>query len=126
MKDSPDSACYGHIGTDSITVFVNHLTKIIEKSSSVIPEDIHFGIVLDQHYRYRIGLRNGNCSLDPNAHKSNDCEFHCSSDVLEEICTGTLNPIRAFLDGRLLIYGDVGLALSLREHFALRSDSKSK
>ena len=44
-----------------------------------------------------------------------DCEIRCTTDTFMRIVRGSLGSNRAFLSGRLMISGDVGLALALEQ-----------
>ncbi|MEZ0607626.1 SCP2 sterol-binding domain-containing protein [Fibrella sp. WM1] len=42
-----------------------------------------------------------------------DCEMHVSVDNLEKMGTGDLNPMMAFMTGKLKVKGDMGVAMKL-------------
>ena len=129
MEKTLTSACHNIDDlkdTESLTVFTQHLLKIIQNSSDCLPDAVNFGLVVNNELLCQIGVELGQCVVRPTAQKYNDCEFHCSDQILAELCRGTLNPIRAFLDGRLLIYGDVGLALLLHRQFVKNTEENPK
>jgi putative sterol carrier protein len=49
-----------------------------------------------------------------------DCVIEASEDVFLRIANGALNPMGAFLTGKVRVTGDVALAVRLRDLFAQR------
>ena len=42
-----------------------------------------------------------------------DCTVKCDLDVLEDLVSGDLNPTAAFMQGKIKIEGDMGVAMKL-------------
>jgi putative sterol carrier protein len=92
--------------------------ELIESAAQVLPNPARFGFCINEEEQCQIVLLNFKATPSLKKHLPNDCELHCDEEVLKNMYTGALNPIRAFLDGRLRIFGDVGLALRLRVSIA--------
>ena len=82
-----------------------------------LPQDVTFAFVLtgESGGSWQVQRKNGSFSIGPIDQQPKDCELHCSSGVFFQILSGKLNPRRAWLDGRLNLIGDVGLAIRLQE-----------
>ncbi len=48
-----------------------------------------------------------------NEDKDADCELHVSMENLEKLGSGELNPMMAFMGGKLKVKGDMGVAMKM-------------
>ena len=55
------------------------------------------------------------------ATKRVDCRLRCSEEDLLGIIQGRTDPLRAFLDGRLEVEGDIGLAMKIQKAVVARA-----
>jgi putative sterol carrier protein len=53
-----------------------------------------------------------------NEDKPADCDLHVSVDNLVKMGTGNLNPMMAFMSGKLKVKGDMGLAMKMGQVMA--------
>ena len=96
------------------TFFSQRLPETVATVLDSLPEQVVFAFFLDDQawQLHRIGEA---VQVGPITEVPKDCEFHCSTDVFLQIISGALNPARAFIDGRLRLQGDLGLALRLQK-----------
>jgi len=53
-----------------------------------------------------------------------DCRLECSVEDFQSLVTGSLDGMDGYMDGRLAVQGDVGLALRLQEVVSLAVELK--
>ena len=99
------------------TFFAQYLPNRLEEAFDRLPQNVVFAFFLgvDEWQLERSGEA---IHVGPITEVPKDCEFHCSMQVFQDIIKGELNPTRAFLDGRLRLQGDLGLALQLQKVLA--------
>ena len=52
-----------------------------------------------------------------NNDRATDCTVQCSMDTLGDLMSGELNPMNAFMTGKIQVSGDMGVALKLQKLF---------
>ena len=93
--------------------FIHQLPSSMTKVLDLLPEEVVFAFFFDEQ-AWQLSRVGANISVGPITEIPKDCEFHCSHEVFSQIISGSLQPDRAFLDGRLRLQGDLGLALHLQ------------
>jgi hypothetical protein len=63
---------------------------------------------------WQVAVVDGHPDVGPAREGPPDCEVRCEAAVFMAIVGGALEPRRAYLDGRVEVAGDVGLALRLQ------------
>ena len=96
------------------TFFSQRLPETVTTILDLLPQHVVFAFFLDDQ-AWQMHRMGENIIIGSITEVPKDCEFHCSRDVFSQIISGTLNPARAFLDGRLKLQGDLGLALQLQK-----------
>ena len=93
--------------------FINQLPQSMTQVLDLLPEEVVFAFFLEEQawQLHRVGTQ---VYVGPITEDPKDCEFYCSQEVFSQIISGALKPARAFLDGRLRLQGDLGLALHLQ------------
>jgi len=93
--------------------FIKQLPQNITEVLDLLPQEVVFAFFLEEQgwQLHRMGAQ---VYVGPVTEDPKDCEFHCSREVFMQIISGALKPARAFLDGRLRLQGDLGLALHLQ------------
>ena len=93
--------------------FVQLLPQTMPKVMHHLPENVVFAFFLEDE-AWQLNRSGEEFFVGPVTEVPKDCEFHCSREVFSQIIAGDLKPARAFLDGRLRLQGDLGLALHLQ------------
>ena len=93
--------------------FLNRLPQTLKKVFDLLPDHVVFAFFLDDE-AWQLNRLGSDVQVGPVTEVPKDCEFHCSEEVFIQIISGSLKPARAFLDGRLRLQGDLGLALHLQ------------
>lgn len=96
------------------TFFSQRLPETVNSVLDSLPEHVVFAFFLDDK-AWQLHRSGADVRVGPITEIPKDCEFHCTTEVFSQIISGTLNPARAFLDGRLRLQGDLGLALRLQK-----------
>ena len=52
-----------------------------------------------------------------NSDRATDCTVQCNMDTLGDLMSGELNPMNAFMTGKIQVSGDMGVALKLQKLF---------
>ena len=99
------------------TFFAQYLPHRLEEAFEQFPSNVVFAFFLGED-DWQLERSGQAINVGPVTEVPKDCEFHCSTQVFEAIIKGELNPTRAFLDGRLRLQGDLGLALQLQKVLA--------
>ena len=95
------------------TFFQHQLPQTMTKVMDRLPQSVVFAFFLEDE-SWQLNREGEHVSVGPITEEAKDCEFHCSKEVLDQIISGSLKPAKAFLDGRLRLQGDLGLALHLQ------------
>ena len=93
--------------------FLQQLPQTMTKVMDRLPEQVIFAFFLEDE-SWQLNREGEDVYVGPITEEPKDCEFHCSRDVFSQIISGSLKPAKAFLDGRLRLQGDLGLALHLQ------------
>jgi putative sterol carrier protein len=67
-----------------------------------------------------VAIRDGQCAITPGAAPSPRLTVTCDSGNFMKIFTGQLDGMQAFMQGKLRVSGDMGLALKLLNLFKVR------
>jgi len=67
--------------------------------------------------QYHVKIKDGACSVHEGTHPEPQVTFSMSGDDCVAVLSGRLDGSSVFLSGRLLISGDLGLAMQLRVLF---------
>ena len=102
---------------EALDFFENEMPKLIQLVGCRLPNDVTFAFILDgpSGGSWQIRRQGRDVAVGPVDKKPKDCQLRCTTTVFRQIVAGLLNPKRAFLDGRLSLQGDLGLALCLQE-----------
>ena len=96
--------------------------KCIELASSLLPSNASFDFHLPEHAHWRVEIKSSRglsviktIMIDEleNSSKPSDLILRCSYNIFYSILLGKINPIRAFWEDEIELFGDVGLALTL-------------
>lgn len=60
-------------------------------------------------------VKDGKLIIEPYEYKDRDCKFICTADVLFKLISGKLDPVAAFMTGKLKVEGDISKTLKLKE-----------
>lgn len=74
-----------------------------------------FNITGEGEGAFYVEVKEGQLSIEPYEYFDRDAIFICTSDVLFQIISGKLDPVKAFTVGKLKVEGDLGKALKLKD-----------
>ena len=88
----------------------------LEATRSGLPDDVVvvFHIEGPGGGSWQVRARDGLTEVGPVQPGPQDCRVTCTEDDFLGIVDGSVDPTEAFLDGRLSVAGDIGLALRLQ------------
>lgn len=66
---------------------------------------------------FYIELKDGNIYVEPYEYHDRDCKLIVSGDDFLNICSGSLDSVKAFTNGKLKIEGDIDKALKISDIF---------
>ena len=101
--------------------FKEKIPHLVRLAGRQLPEEVVFAFFFDdteEGGEWQVRRFGEEIIVGPIDDNPKDCELRCSPNVLFDILSGKLNPRRAFLDGRLRVTGDIGLALCLQNFIA--------
>lgn len=84
---------------------------------SMIQEHLayQFNIKGEGEGAFYIEVKEGRLYVEPYEYHDRDATFICTAEVLFQLMSGALDPIKAFTIGKLKVEGDLGKALKLKE-----------
>lgn len=111
------------MAVDNVSQFFNELVP------QRIEKDPQAAASIDAVYQFNItGDQGGNWTMDftkPEVREGEDADAQCTVTVETEDLLGminnTLNPVQAFMMGKLQVEGDMALAMKLQEIFETES-----
>ena len=73
-----------------------------------------FNIVGEAEGIFYVEVKDGKIYVEPHEYYDRDAMFICTAERLRKIAEGTLDPVNAFLTGRLKVEGNIDKALKLK------------
>ena len=73
-----------------------------------------FNITGDAEGIFYVEVKDGKLYVEPYEYYDRDAMFICTAERLRKIAEGTLDPVNAFLTGRLKVEGNIDKALKLK------------
>ncbi len=74
-----------------------------------------FNIVGEAEGIFYVEVKDGKLYVEPYEYYDRDAMFICTAERLKKIAEGTLDPVNAFLTGRLKVEGNIDKALKLKD-----------
>lgn len=75
---------------------------------------------------FYVEVKDGELFVEPYEYYDRDAIFICAPDVLSKIADGDLDPVAAFMDGRLRVEGNLDKALRLKDIVEMKRDAAQK
>ncbi len=75
---------------------------------------------------FYVEVKDGALFVEPYEYYDRDAIFICAPDVLLKIADGELDPVGAFMDGRLRVEGNLDKALRLKDIVEMKRDAAQK
>ncbi|MCB0036529.1 MAG: SCP2 sterol-binding domain-containing protein [Anaerolineales bacterium] len=85
-----------------------------EKMASVTAT-VQFDLGDEQHY---LALENGSISHEEGTAENPDATITMTADDFKALTSGDLNPMTAFMSGKIKVKGDMGIVMKLQSVFA--------
>lgn len=79
--------------------------------------DIQFKLSGQEPGAYFLHIENKQCTFNVGESATPRTTVNCASEVWIAIISGTLDPFQAFMQGKLQMHGDLGLAMRLQRLF---------
>ena len=96
--------------------FAEVKSRFMEADVSDITEHLafQFNIVGEAEGIFYVEVKDGKLYVEPYEYYDRDAMFICTAERLRKIAEGTLDPVNAFLTGRLKVEGNIDKALKLK------------
>jgi hypothetical protein len=91
------------------------LPAVLGASLGVLPKDVSIGLRVEGEGAWQIRGTAEGLLIEPHDGNAKDCEVSCNADNFPAVVRGGIGATRAWVDGRVVITGDVGLLLRLQE-----------
>ncbi|MHA7878348.1 MAG: SCP2 sterol-binding domain-containing protein [Saccharospirillum sp.] len=88
-------------------------------ASAAAGMDVVFQFSIEDAETYHLVVKDGQCELVEGEHQDPSVTLIMNSETLQEIVSGELNGMQAFMAGRLRTEGDMMLATRLSDLFSL-------
>lgn len=88
-------------------------------ASAAAGMDVVFQFNIEDADTYHLTVKDGQCELAEGEHQDPSVTLIMNSETLQEIVSGELNGMQAFMAGRLRTEGDMMLATRLSDLFSL-------
>lgn len=104
-----------------MTSIADHFNNIESRFNADAADgmDVVFQFNIEDGDTYHLVVMDSTCKLEQGEHSDPSVTLIMDSDTLEEIVTGDLNGMQAFMAGRLRTEGDMMLATRLSDLFSL-------
>jgi putative sterol carrier protein len=79
--------------------------------------DVQFKLTGQEPGAYFLHIEKGQCTFNEGVSANPRTTINCASEVWIAIISGTLDPFQAFMQGKLQMHGDMGIALRLQRIF---------
>ena len=90
--------------------------QFINKDASNIEDiAIQFNMIGKPTGVFYAEVKNGKLSIEPYEYYDNDAVFEGTYEVFCKIISGQINPVKAFLTGKIKVHGDLGKAAMLEK-----------
>ena len=94
------------------------VARFIPEKAEGINAMIGFDLSGDNGGCYWLKLQDGSAECGEGAPDSPDMTVKATGDDWHAVATGAMNPMQAFMTGKLKIVGDMGLAMRMQSIFA--------
>lgn len=101
--------------------------EIFQKSKDIILDNdvsdikehlaIEVDIIGEGEGAFYIELKDGKIYMEPYDYHDNDCKLIITGDDFLDMCSGNLDPVKAFTNGKLKIKGNIDKALKASKIF---------
>ncbi len=98
--------------------FAGMVERFAPDKAGGLSANIAFNLSGDNGGLYWIKIADGAASTGEGSLASADMTVHASADDWFAVAIGDLNPMQAFMTGKLKVQGDMGLAMKMQTLFA--------
>lgn len=90
--------------------------RFVNKDASNIEDiSIQFNMVGEVSGAFYAEVKDGKLSIEPYEYYDNDVVFEGTYEVFCKIISGQMNPVKAFITGKIKVHGDLGKAAMLEK-----------
>ena len=74
-----------------------------------------FNIIGEGEGAFYAEVKDGKLAIEPYEYHDRDCKFICTAEVLFNLISGKLDPVAAFMTGKLKVEGNLAKAMKIKE-----------
>jgi putative sterol carrier protein len=99
-------------------IFPEMVKRFMPEKAQGVDATLQFDLTGDNGGQYWIRINDGKCESGQGRAENPKMTLKATADDWAAVINGALNPIQAFMSGKIKIQGDTGMALKLQSMFA--------
>jgi putative sterol carrier protein len=99
-------------------IFPTMASRLIADKAQGVNAIIQFNLSGDNGGMYWLKIEDGKCESGEGAAENPKMTLKAAADDWHAVSTGKMNPMQAFMSGKIKIEGDMGMAMKLQTMFA--------
>ncbi|HUN07985.1 MAG TPA: SCP2 sterol-binding domain-containing protein [Aggregatilineales bacterium] len=99
-------------------IFPAMATRLIADKAQGVNATIQFNLSGDNGGMFWLKIADGTCEAGEGAAENPKMTLKAAADDWYAVSTGKMNPMQAFMSGKIKIEGDMGMAMKLQTMFA--------
>lgn len=105
---------------EEIRAFIEQMPNRFAPEKAVgVNANIQFNLTGDNGGQWYSQIADGTCAVAEGTFENPTMTLNATADDLYKVFTGEMNPVSAFMQGKIKVAGDMGLAIKLQNMFNL-------